>query len=71
MSSFAIAILSLLTGAACLYLPRSAWFNERLMRKYEDSEEIPEDDIEREKNTWAWMGIFWVVFGLIQMVLGL
>ncbi len=92
LDSFTIGILSLIIGAGCFYIPRTEWFDNIMVEKYQgevDDEEVEDDEesseasekenaevtmedrIAKEKNTLLWMGFFWVVFGFMQLVIGM
>ncbi len=65
-----IGVLSLLVGGACLYVSRSAWFTERMQEKFADAEDA-EERLNKQRRDWTWIGGFWILFGLFQVILNI
>ncbi|MFO8060022.1 MAG: hypothetical protein R6U70_05145 [Bacillota bacterium] len=65
-----IGVLSLIVGGACLYLSRSQWLSERMRKKYAGAEDV-EDRLSKQRRDWTWIGIFWLLFGVLQVILNI
>ena len=69
MSGGILGILSLLVGSGCVFLARSDWFDNRLRQKWDADKEDLEDRVQKQKRDWTWIGIFWIVFGMLQVLM--
>ncbi len=70
LSSGLIGAFSLVVGGACLYVSRSDWFIERMQEKYADDDD-PEERLSKQQRDWTWIGAFWLLFGVVQVILSI